>query len=520
MTDRLRSVRDIALDADVPDLLASIASAAEREARIRLWLEATLQQARASGQPAQVYNQPDMALLQAWLACQSGDYANALAHVAQVQSLCQSRADIAASLLTQMVHAGILLRVGDTTGARANAQAALVRATARGRRDIAAHALNCLALIAWAAGTPGAAQLHVQNALEMLGPGGDARLRALLLLNLTAIRHTIAADLGAQRRREVHYLSCTDASHAAATAARVPDIWLQALCFSTQASCELAWLRPQSRGPTTGSQYHEDLTWLELIWQAGNIPRLPFVQGGSFPDEAGPLITAFNRYAAIWTLLQAEQVLQQTRVTRLAIIYDMLSTSLRRAESRIEELLHLIEQFQQTQYRLKQDALRDALTGLPNRRHQQEVFAALDADRTRPYAMLLIDIDHFKSINDRFSHAVGDQVLIKLAHILTSCTLPADVVIRHGGEEFLVILLDERGKDAASVAEHIRIAIEGTSLSPFPISITVSIGIAFAREVPGGTAAIIAMADSRLYQAKYNGRNCVIAPPSGAMGAD
>jgi hypothetical protein len=213
MTDRLRSVQGTPLEADVPDLLASIASAGEREARIRLWLEATLQQARVGWEPPQLYNEPGIALLQAWLASQSGDYSNALAHVAQAQSLCQARADIAASLLAQLVHAGLLLRVGDPAGARINAQAALGRATSRSRSDIAAHALNCLALIAWATGAPAAAQIHVQNALEMLGSGGDARLRTLLLLNLTAIRHAIGVEPGSEMQGHLNYLSCTDARH-------------------------------------------------------------------------------------------------------------------------------------------------------------------------------------------------------------------------------------------------------------------------------------------------------------------
>lgn len=520
MTERLRSVPDISLDADVPDLLANIASAGERQAHIRRWLEATLQQARADWPTEPPCNQPRMALLQAWLAGQSGEFSSALAHIAQADALWQHQANIAASLFAQLVRASILLRAGDIDGARTSTQEALCRATALGRHDIAAHALNCLALIAWAASMPIAARAHTQNALKMLGSGDDATLRTMLLLNRAAIRHAIAIAIRPDEKEQsnTHYLSCTDARQAAAEAAHVPDIWLQALCFSTQARCELEWLRPQSRDLTHGSQYHEHLTWLELIRLAGNISRLPFTSLPSraehFQNETSPVIAAFNRYTALWTLLQAEQVLQQTRVTRLTIVYDMLNTSVRRAQTRIDELLLLIEQFQQNLQRLKQETQRDSLTGLANRRRQQEVFASLDADRTRPYAILMIDIDHFKSINDRFSHVVGDQVLIKLAQILTSCIMPTDVVVRHGGEEFLVILLDERCKDAVSISEHIRAAIEAISLSPFPISITVSIGIAFAKEVPGGTAAIIAIADSRLYQAKRNGRNCVIAPPS------
>lgn len=517
MTERLRSVPDISLDADVPDLLASIASAGERQAHIRRWLEATLQQARIGGPSELPCNQPCMALLQAWLADESGDFSSALAHITQAHAFWQNQANIAVSLLAQLVRASVLLRAGDLDGARANAQEALCRATALGRRDIAAHALNCLALIAWATGTPIAARTHVQNALKILGPDGDVTLRTLLLLNRAAIRHAIAARTGEAKQGRGHYLSCTDARNAAAEASHVPDIWLQALCFSTQARCELEWLKPQPYDITPGSQYHERLTFLELIRLAGNIPRLQFApipaQAEYSQNATKSILSAFNRYSALWSLLQAEQVLQQTRVTRLTIVYDMLNTSVWRAQTRIDELLRLIEQFQQNLYRLNQEAQRDSLTGLANRRHEQEVFSFLDADRTRSYAILMIDIDHFKSINDRFSHAVGDQVLIKLAQLLTSCTKPVDVVVRHGGEEFLVILLDERSKDAASISERIRAAIEATSLPPFPISITVSIGIAFAKEVPGGTAAIITMADSRLYQAKRKGRNCVIAPP-------
>lgn len=165
-------------------------------------------------------------------------------------------------------------------------------------------------------------------------------------------------------------------------------------------------------------------------------------------------------------------------------------------------------------------ALQDELTGLDNRRAVGEQLArqlALAQRNHRPLALLIIDIDHFKRVNDTHGHLAGDQVLRTLALRLQSRLRTQDVVGRWGGEEFLVLLCDTDGPGARVLAEQLRTRV---AQSPFmldlgdnatlAVPVTISIGL---HAVDGATPItedrLIAAADEALYRAKLNGRNRV-----------
>lgn len=161
-------------------------------------------------------------------------------------------------------------------------------------------------------------------------------------------------------------------------------------------------------------------------------------------------------------------------------------------------------------------SLRDPLTGLSNRRH---FLAALDQEidrvtRAGDMALLLmIDIDHFKRVNDTYGHAAGDQVIRAVAHCLSACVRPMDTVARVGGEEFAIILPSCQAVFGAQVAERIRERVAATSVtldSGETLNFTVSIGGAYAPQWLRFTAAAwIERADAQLYRAKGEGRNRV-----------
>jgi len=157
-------------------------------------------------------------------------------------------------------------------------------------------------------------------------------------------------------------------------------------------------------------------------------------------------------------------------------------------------------------------AARDQLTGLWNRRtfdHRlQEAVAHLDR-HDGIFSLLLLDLDHFKNVNDQFGHVVGDEVLKRFADVLHERLRQNDVDARWGGEEF-VVLADGAGLEAAfALAEHIRAAVENAAFAA-PVRITVSIGVAEYR--PGETGDdLLARTDDALYEAKRTGRNCVVA---------
>jgi len=161
-------------------------------------------------------------------------------------------------------------------------------------------------------------------------------------------------------------------------------------------------------------------------------------------------------------------------------------------------------------------SLRDPLTGLFNRRHfdaalTQEIEHVARSGNSA--LLLMVDIDHFKKINDTHGHLAGDHVLQAVSHCISSCVRPRDTVVRYGGEEFAVILSDCKVDYANVVAEHILKMTSELNVRIPPdiqLHVTVSVGGAFAPAWVRSTAELwIESADTQLYRAKAEGRNRV-----------
>lgn len=176
-------------------------------------------------------------------------------------------------------------------------------------------------------------------------------------------------------------------------------------------------------------------------------------------------------------------------------------------EKRVAERTHeLLEKNQQ----LLQLAVTDSLTGLYNRLKLDQVLTD-ELKRSRRYgsafAIILLDVDHFKTVNDSFGHAVGDQVLVEIGRLLTQGTRSVDVVGRWGGEEFLVICCDTEFKGAVALAEKLRQAIAEHAFAVVGQK-TASFGVSAIRS--GDTIPVVmARTDSALYRSKSRGRNRV-----------
>jgi len=180
-----------------------------------------------------------------------------------------------------------------------------------------------------------------------------------------------------------------------------------------------------------------------------------------------------------------------------------------------------VAQLAQLSRRLRSVAMLDALTRLPNRRFALdrlgEAWEASVRD-DRPLSVVMIDIDHFKQINDRFGHQTGDAVLASTAEKLNKACRRSDVVCRLGGEEFLVICPNGQREAAASCAERLRTAVEANPIvAPgFEGGITVSLGVAERTAEMHGIDDLIAAADRAVYEAKSMGRNRVrVHTPAG-----
>ena len=193
-------------------------------------------------------------------------------------------------------------------------------------------------------------------------------------------------------------------------------------------------------------------------------------------------------------------------------IADQLALTLERSRL-YGELLLLTENLQQAQEALEREATRDSLTDMWNRRAILDLLKREMARSNRegqPIAAVMVDVDHFKEINDRIGHLAGDQVLREVTRRIGSTLRSTDVLGRIGGEEFLIILYPGDEKTAVEVMERARRACASTpvTVESEEFDVTVSLGAAVAENLnESDLATILKAADQALYRAKNNGRN-------------
>ena len=172
----------------------------------------------------------------------------------------------------------------------------------------------------------------------------------------------------------------------------------------------------------------------------------------------------------------------------------------------------LLSQWREREYEIKRLSQLDFLTNLLNRRSINEALNTLQHDHTpQSYAIILLDVDHFKHINDQYGHHTGDQVLIAIAECLRRHSRQQDKIGRFGGEEFIVLLPQTSLRAARQVAERYRLALETLIISPskhLHIQVSASFGVASCNEAEDSSQ-ILTQADQALYLAKACGRNQV-----------
>jgi diguanylate cyclase (GGDEF)-like protein len=225
---------------------------------------------------------------------------------------------------------------------------------------------------------------------------------------------------------------------------------------------------------------------------------------------------ALGRFEAALGHLEIVERLERSRVTnqlraqsRVFVTRTEAQEALRLAEqARLDAQLHRARAAE-----FAASAERDPLTGLGNRRHLERRFTELlpaGQSAERELAVAQIDIDHFKSINDSHGHALGDRVLVQLAQLLRDNSRAGDVLVRHGGEEFVVVLPGMTLSRAAEVCERLRsrVAEHPWGREVPGLAVTISIGLCAAP--PGDAALLMLRADEALYRAKRAGRNRLV----------
>ena len=219
------------------------------------------------------------------------------------------------------------------------------------------------------------------------------------------------------------------------------------------------------------------------------------------PEQKGRILRGFDLGANDWVMrpIDANELRARARNQIRRRVYQ---------ERLRNEMGHAIEL-----------ALIDPLTGLYNQRYlMRDLAARLASGRDGALALVMIDVDHFKAVNDRWGHPVGDRALRMVADALRGRVRLADSVARYGGEEFAVVMPGASMPDAQTAAERLRAAVEAMSFVPdgaTPYPLTISLGVA-TREAGGSAEQLIAAADRALYEAKRDGRNRVATATTAA----
>jgi len=220
------------------------------------------------------------------------------------------------------------------------------------------------------------------------------------------------------------------------------------------------------------------------------------------------------RAASVWLLPEAHPDIFASSSLDQVVFVALFAVSV------VGSLAFLLMQRERAERELQRLAAFDPLTEVLNRRAFME-FARRELSRARrsqePCTLLMLDLDHFKRVNDEHGHAVGDRVLVECAAALRAALRAADLIGRYGGEEFCVLLPRTGLEEALETAERLRAAVAARPLGGLERSLTVSIGAApCATQDPLSLDAAFARADEALYRAKARGRDRVVASVPGA----
>ena len=228
---------------------------------------------------------------------------------------------------------------------------------------------------------------------------------------------------------------------------------------------------------------------------------------------------ALNFHKEMYALDKAffnEQNATRTRALHITHKIKQLDHESKLLSSKNAELERQYDELKELHAKVRELSIRDALTGLYNRRYlfeQGDNILKPSRRYTRPLSVALLDIDHFKSINDRFGHKIGDDVLKQMSVLLQDTLREADLVARYGGEEFAIIMPETILENAVVACERLRKKVETYNWASIHtgLSVTISIGLSADLSVDN-CEALLSHADEQLYKSKENGRNRVSYP--------
>jgi diguanylate cyclase (GGDEF)-like protein len=267
---------------------------------------------------------------------------------------------------------------------------------------------------------------------------------------------------------------------------------------------------------------YSDHPWDEIRRRIGRNDKLLILQKPFTSIQvlqlAAALSQKWNLAYKVEAQLRELNTLVEARTTELQRTNDQLMQVNQALVRTVADLESAQAKISQQNAELERLASRDSLTGCLNRRvvyAQLETAFARNVERGAELCCLMVDIDHFKRINDRFGHTIGDHAIQAVAACLSKALRLTDLLGRYGGEEFCLVFPDTELAEAAELAERLRIRVEAEAgdrvRTAFRLIITVSCGVSSTRCGATTPLELIDQADKALYAAKEAGRNCVMA---------
>jgi diguanylate cyclase (GGDEF)-like protein len=460
--------------------------------------------------------------LQGAVSLHRGDLRGALELVVEAERHSEGSGEAAARAEVAALKAQLSFFTGSYAEALANAELAVALADEGRDEDLRIYARRATCLVFGNVGVPDLLG-RITELLQMTIEAGD-RWEETISRNDLACYFQMQGDLAAAERE-------IDRALEVAHGMTSPNSFALGIVHSTRA--DIGLLAGRARDAL------RDAERAITLLTTGGMPN-PYVLGVTIRAEVQALMDLgeldnaqqSGESALAWLgdhVPQTRSLILSTLATalreagRLEDAYDALARSAeleRQAYRELSELQLGLERAtlearaaRALQEQLREQAERDWLTGLHNRRYLARELDRLGEERLAgPVSLAVLDLDHFKSINDRFGHHAGDQVLVRVARLLCDVLRASDIVVRSGGEEFIVLMPATDARAAAACCERIREAIRDESWDQIAPerTVTASIGVA-STQYPDDLEALVRLADRRLYDAKHSGRDRVIS---------
>ena len=491
-----------------------------------------------------------------WYCFMLGYYEEGILHVLSARDFYGVIGDRPRESWARGIHAWLLIEIGAPNEALDEAMIALELAEAAAEPRASCFALNVVGVVFWMLGQLDRAVEFADRAVTMARGIGDPVDLGRWLINLAGIQaefwhqaQSASATAEDPQAAEEHMnRALALANEARQLALEAGDSWSERLAICNLAEYYLCLGRREDASVVLESwnglrggggirsriYYLFALGKLQIAEQNLQGATETLTECATLAAETGDLeigvpccryladaLAAQGRFAeglqwhqefhARYVRKSTDTSLIRSRVAAIQYETRQLQARVETERSRADGLEEMNRALAQEAALLMNASMEDVLTGLPNRRGLERALLEIAAKGCGDYAFAMMDIDHFKRVNDTFSHALGDEVLRQVALLLRITTRETDLLFRYGGEEFVLLM---EGTDillAAKICRRISQAIRSWSWAQIHpnLQITLSIGVALAEEARTPVE-VMAVADARLYQAKNAGRDRIV----------